>query len=122
MILVDSSIWIDHLRATDARLSALLVRNEAVVHPFVLGELLLGMVANRPALMETFGDLPQAKVATPDEVLVLIDRHRLYGRGIGYVDAHLIASTLLMTETRVWSRDRRLMTIAGELGIAAPIG
>ncbi|MCA0316827.1 MAG: VapC toxin family PIN domain ribonuclease [Proteobacteria bacterium] len=122
MILVDSSIWIDHLRATDARLSALLVRKEAVVHPFVLGELLLGMGANRPALMETFGDLPQAKVATRDEVLVLIDRHRLYGRGIGYVDAHLIASALLMIEARVWSRDRRLMTIAGELGIAAPVG
>jgi predicted nucleic acid-binding protein len=122
MMLIDSSIWIDHLRATDTRLSALLTRKEAVVHPFVLGELLLGMVANRPALMETFSDLPQAKVATPGEVLVVIDRHRLYGRGIGYVDGHLIASALLMIETRIWSRDRRLMTIAGELGIAADFG
>lgn len=122
MILIDSSIWIDHLRATDARLFALLERREAMVHPFVLGELLLGMVADRPALVETFRDLPQAAIADPDEVLVLIENHRLYGRGIGYVDAHLLASTLLTAEARLWSRDRRLMTIAGELGIAATFG
>lgn len=122
MILIDSSIWIDHLRATDARLFALLNRREALVHPFVLGELLLGMVADRPALIETFRDLPQATVADPAEVLAVIDNHRLHGRGIGYVDVHLVASALLMPETTLWSRDRKLTTIAGELGIAAIVG
>lgn len=122
MILVDSSIWIDHLRAPDEALSRLLAVREVLVHPFVLGELALGMVKDREGLIATFRDLPQAPVAEADEVLALVAMHQLHGRGIGYVDAHLIAATLLTPEARLWSRDRRVMGVARELGIAAGTG
>lgn len=121
MILVDSPVWIDHLRSPDERLSALLSIREILVHPFVLGELFLGMIRNRSGLIETFRDLPQASVAGPHEVLALIASFRLYGRGIGYVDTHLLASTLMMPGTLLWSRDRRLAAVAGELGVAASV-
>jgi predicted nucleic acid-binding protein len=121
MILVDSSVWIDHLRTPEPRLSRLLTVREALVHPFVLGEIVLGFTRGQPNLVEVLRDAPQAPVAEPDEVLAFVEMHGIGGRGIGYVDAHLLASTLLLPDTLIWSRDRRLAAVADTLGIAADL-
>ena len=119
MILVDASVWIDHLRAGDERLTALLDAREVLGHSFVTGELALGNLRRRDAVLSDLRDLPQATVASDDEVLQLIDRQALFGRGIGYVDAHLLAAVRLTADTKLWTRDRRLQTVATELGLAA---
>lgn len=119
MILVDASVWIDHLRAGDERLTALLDAREVLGHSFVTGELALGNLRRRDAVLSDLRDLPQATVASDDEVLQLIDRQALFGRGIGYVDAHLLAAVRLTADTKLWTRDRRLQTVAAELGLAA---
>jgi len=113
VILVDTSVWVDHLRANDAQLSALLHSNQVLMHSFVLGELACGNLRNRDELLTLLADLPQAPVASDAEVLFFIDRHRLMGRGIGYIDAHLLAATALSDAgTRLWTRDRRLAALA----------
>jgi predicted nucleic acid-binding protein len=122
MILVDSSIWIDHLRSSNEALEVLLGNREALGHPFVVGEVALGLLRNRSAVLTAIQDLPQAKVAGADEALAFIDRYKLAGRGIGYIDAHLLAATRLTPDASIWSRDRRLMAVARDLGIAAEIG
>lgn len=117
MILVDSSVWIDHLRVGDAALAERLELGIVLGHPFVLGELACGRLRNRSEILMLLADLPQAVPAADAEVLAMIERHRLMGRGIGYVDAHLLASTLLTPEAALWTRDRRLANIARDLGI-----
>jgi predicted nucleic acid-binding protein len=119
VILVDSSIWIDHIRARDELLATLLARHEVVAHPFVVGEVALGNIRNRDAVLASLEELPSAELATDDDVLTLIEQHRLYGRGIGYVDAHLLAATHLTPGTTLWTRDRRLRDIAAELYLVA---
>jgi hypothetical protein len=119
VILVDSSIWIDHIRAPHELLATLLARHEVIVHPFVIGEVALGSIRNRNAIIASLEELPSAELATDDEVLRLIEQHRLYGRGIGYVDAHLLAATRLTPATALWTRDRRLRDIAAKLRLAA---
>ena len=119
MILVDSSLWIDHLRLGDATLADLLAGGLVLGHPFVLGELACGNLRNRREILTLLGDLPQAVVATDAEVLAVVERYRLMGRGIGYVDAHLLASTLLTPETQLWTRDQRLAAVAQGLGVGA---
>ena len=116
MILVDTSVWVDHLRAGDAQLADLLSRGEVLVHPWVLGELALGRLANPSAVLGLLSQLPQTPVATAAEVLTVIDRHQLAGTGIGYVDAHLLASTQLAPDARLWTRDRRLIAAAELVG------
>ena len=118
MILVDISVWIDHLQSGDEQLSALLSGGEVLGHPFVMGELALGNLRQREALLSDLQDLPQAIVASDEEVLNLINRQTLFGRGIGYVDAHLLAAVLLTTDSKLWTRDRRLQVVAAELGVA----
>ncbi len=118
MILVDTSIWIDHFRQGEIRLEQVLADGAAMVHPFVIGELALGNLRQRDVILEALAALPQATVAEPDEVLGLVTAEALYGRGIGYVDAHLIASVRLTPEAVLWTRDKRLAAIAEELGIA----
>jgi predicted nucleic acid-binding protein len=118
VILVDTSIWIDHLRANDARLAALLQAEEVLTHPFIIGELAMGNLRARKLVLETLQRLPKAPPATDDEVLHLIDKHALHGRGIGYVDAHLLAAAKLAGE-KLWSRDRRLAFVAEQLSLAA---
>ena len=117
MILVDSSVWIDHLRVGDAALAERLELGIVLGHPIVLGELACGRLRNRTEILMLLADLPQAVPAADAEVLAMIKRHRLIGRGIGYVDAHLLASTLLTPEAALWTRDRRLAAIAQDLGI-----
>ena len=119
MILVDSSVWIDHLRARDETLSVLLTRVEVLTHPFVVGEIALGSIRYRDAVLASLQRLPSAMIATDGDVLRLIDRHRLFGRGIGYIDAHLLAAVRLTGDTLLWTHDRRLREVATELGLAA---
>jgi len=119
LILVDTSIWIDHLRAGDAGLIQLLNTAQVLVHPFVIGELALGNLRQRDLILTAISDLPRAEVATDMEVLHFVDRHALFGLGIGYVDAHLLAATRLKAGTALWTRDKRLAAAAGQLGLAA---
>lgn len=118
MILVDSSVWIDHLRAADPVLTARLEAAEICCHPFVVGELALGSLKARTQVLDLLQQLPASPQASSDEVLYLIDHHRLYSRGIGWVDAHLLASTLLAGDARLWTRDQRLDACAKELGVS----
>ena len=118
MILVDTSVWVDHLRSGDGQLAELLERGAVLGHPFVIGEIACGSLSDRGAILALLQHLPMAAVAEPDEVLAYISRHKLHGKGIGYVDAHLLASTALTGGTKLWTRDRRLHAMARELGCA----
>lgn len=118
MILVDTSVWVDHLRAADPRLTHLLDQGEVVMHPFVVGEIACGSLAQRPLVLDLLRGLPPAHVAEPDEVLNYIERARLHGKGIGYVDVHLLASTALSPGNRLWTRDKRLLAAALDFGCA----
>lgn len=119
MILVDSSVWIAHLRVTDERLVALLQEGEVLGHPFVVGELALGNLQPRDAVLADLLQLPQATLVADEEVLDLINRQSLFGRGIGYVDAHLLASVRLTLDARLWTYDRRLHEVATDLSLTA---
>lgn len=121
MILVDTSIWVDHLRAGDERLTALLNGREVLGHPFVIGELALGNLRERDAFLRDLIRLPRAIVASDDEMLQFIDREKLFGRGIGYIDAHLLAAARLTAHTKLWTRDQTLNTIAAQLDLAAAL-
>ena len=121
MILVDTSVWVDHLRVGSEKLIALLNGGEVLGHPFVMGELALGNLRGRDIFLSALGALPQVVVASDQEVLHLTDRQTLFGRGIGYVDAHLLAAARLTAGTRLWTRDRRLQAVATHLGLAAAL-
>lgn len=118
MILVDTSVWVDHLRRGDPGLVALLERSAVVMHPFVLGEIACGSLRDRKPLLELLHDLPAAVAATDDEAMTFIERHRLHGKGIGYIDVHLLASVALTGGTKLWTRDQRLLQAAQSLGCA----
>jgi predicted nucleic acid-binding protein len=118
MILVDTSVWVDHLRASDEKLAALLDEGVVLVHPFVLGELALGNMRQREIVLNALSDLPRASVATDAEVLIFVEHHALFGRGIGYVDVHLLAAVQLTTGTKLWTKDRRLHEMAVQSGLA----
>ena len=117
MILVDTSVWIEHLRQGDERLVQLLNRCQALTHPHVIGELALGSLQNRRGVLDALQALPQATVATDDEVLRCIDANTLAGIGIGYVDAHLLAAVRLTPGSRLWTRDKRLLAASTRLGL-----
>jgi len=117
VILVDTSVWVQHLRAVDKALVRLLDLGLVLGHPFVTGELALGNLRQRELVLSDLQDLPQAQVATAEEVLRFIDRHRLYGIGIGYVDVHLLASARLSAGASLWTRDKRLQAAAEKFGL-----
>ncbi len=121
MVLVDTSIWIDHFRRGDARLAQLLDRGEVAMHPFVVGELLLGSALGSDNLVGDLNTLPRTSVASSDEVLKFITNRKLPGSGIGYVDAHLLAAAALTPETLIWTRDKRLLAAAQSLSLAADV-
>jgi predicted nucleic acid-binding protein len=121
MVLVDTSIWIDHFRRGDARLAQLLDRGEVAMHPFVVGELLLGSTLGSDNLIGDLNTLPRTSVASSDEVLKFITNRKLPGSGIGYVDAHLLAAAALTPETLIWTRDKRLLAAAQSLSLAADV-
>jgi predicted nucleic acid-binding protein len=119
MILVDTSIWIDHLCKGDATLADLLEQRRVLAHPFVTGELSLGSLRQREIVLNSLQELPQAEIAHDEEVLHFIADEALFGLGIGYVDAHLLASVRLTPGTSIWTRDKRLLAAATRLSLAA---
>jgi predicted nucleic acid-binding protein len=121
VILVDTSVWVDHLRVGDKILVSLLNTGRVLVHPFVVGELALGDLRQRQAILASLQDLPRANQATDQEGLYFIEQHALAGQGIGYIDAHLLASTRLTTGSSLWTRDKRLLRVAERLGLASKL-
>jgi predicted nucleic acid-binding protein len=121
VILVDTSVWVDHLRVGDPALTVLLHEAGVLAHPFVIGELALGDLRQRDLVLEAFGDLPQASVASDPEMLVFIERNALSGLGIGYIDAHLLAACRLTDGASLWTRDKRLRGAAERLNLAAKL-
>ena len=119
MILVDSSVWMDHIHAPNTALSGLLSKEQVSTHPFVVGEIALGRFRTREEVLARLGRLPAADVAMHPEVLRFIERFKLYGLGIGYIDVHLLASTFMTDDTMLWTRDKRLRAAAEKLGVAA---
>lgn len=118
MILVDTSVWVDHLRSGVQDLMTELDHGAVLMHPFVLGELACGILRNRASLLGLLGSLPSAVAATDAETLAFIERRALHGKGIGYLDAHLLASVQLTAGATLWTRDRRLRGLAETLGCA----
>jgi predicted nucleic acid-binding protein len=119
VILVDTSVWVDHLRTGLPQLQAALEANDVVMHPWVIGELACGNLRYRAQVLQLLKGLPGATMASDGEVLLLIEQEQLMGRGIGFVDAHLLASARL-TCCWLWSCDRRLNALARDLGVATP--
>ncbi len=118
MILIDTSVWIEHLRTGDRELAHLLDTDQALVHPFVIGELACGNLARRQEILAMLQDLPAIPAAEDSEVLYFIERNGLMERGIGYIDVHLLAAVTLVPPARLWTRDKRLEAAADGLGLA----
>jgi hypothetical protein len=119
MILIDTSIWVDHLRSGDETVVALLGNRNVLMHPFVVGELAVGNLSPREPVLSRLRALPEARIARHGEVLDFLERHQLFGVGIGYVDVHLLVSTQLTPGSALWTRDRRLSAATSRLGLAA---
>ena len=119
MLLVDTSVWVDHLNGRDTSLADALDSGRVLIHPHVLGEIALGSLKTRSTVLALLANLPKAEVATDDEVLLMIDRNKLYSRGIGYTDAHLLAAVRLTEDALLWTRDKRLYEAARDLGMHA---
>ncbi len=120
MVLVDTSVWIDHLHEANPELVELLERSGVAQHPMVIGELSLGSLHDRVRVLGLLSNLPSTPVATHAEVARFVDAHVLYGKGLSLVDAHLLASVLLAPGTRLWTRDKRLQDAARGLGVDHP--
>jgi predicted nucleic acid-binding protein len=119
VILVDTSVWVDHLRKSEVGLRNLLLGGRVLSHPLVIGELAMGSFTRRDFLIKELGDLPKAAVADDDEVLHFVSRESLFGLGIGYIDARLLAAVRLMPGTLLWTRDKRLQEIASRFNLAS---
>ncbi len=120
MILVDTSIWVDHLRKGDTVMRQLLDQGDVLSHPLIVGELAMGDLHPRQAILDTLQQLPTVISASHDEVLRFISQHKLYGLGIGYIDVHLLAAVRLTPKATLWTRDKRLTKIAETLNVAYP--
>jgi len=118
MTLVDTSVWIDHLRVGNRMLRSLLENGEVVAHPFVVGELACGTLRNRKEILTLLQALPEAQVAEHEEVMLVVEREHLYSQGIGWIDAHLLASARL-SRAALWTLDRHLSKIASQLKLTA---
>jgi predicted nucleic acid-binding protein len=118
LVLVDTSVWVDHLRKGDAALAALLENGAVLAHPMVIGEIACGSLRDRALVLGLLGSLPSATLAQTDEVLSFIEKKHLFGKGIGFIDAHLLASTALADASVLWTRDKRLLAVARDLNLA----
>jgi predicted nucleic acid-binding protein len=117
LILVDTSVWVDHFRRRNEQLAALLLDGEVLGHPSVLGEVALGHLRRRAEILGRLSDLPQARTAADEEVLTFIERHALHACGVGWVDVHLLAAAAL-SRASLWTLDRRLAAVASRLSLA----
>jgi hypothetical protein len=117
VILVDTSVWVDHLGRSESSLVAALETEQVLMHPFVLGELACGNLKRRSEVLSLMRELPQAPMATETEAHRFIDARKLMGRGIGYIDVHLLASVVLLESARLWTRDKRLFAVADYLAV-----
>ena len=118
-VLIDTSIWVDHFRKTTPLLKTLLEEDHVVIHPFIIGELACGSLGNRTEILELLALLPPCHQADFEEILSLIHSKKLYGKGIGFVDVGLVASSLL-TQSLLWTADKRLNKVASDLKIQFP--
>ena len=116
MVLVDTSIWVSHLRKGNPHLEALLMNGEVVCHLFIIGELACGHIKNRKEILSLLQALPMAKTGEFEEVLQFIEHNRLMGKGLGFIDVHLLASALL-TKIPLWTSDRKLKAASSELNV-----
>lgn len=117
MILVDTSVWIDHFRKGDGALRKLLESRQVLCHPFVIGELAMGNLRRRQLILNLLHSLPLVSIALDREVLDFITNRKLFGMGIGYIDVHLLAAVRLTPGTLLWTRDSRLSKAAAELSL-----
>lgn len=117
MILVDTSVWIDHFHSSDEDLKELLLSGQVCIHPYVLGELSCGNISNRKEILSLLKALPGIDPVLDEEVFMFIEERKLYGKGLGFVDIHLLASAMI-SQVPVWTRDKSLKRVAGELGIS----
>lgn len=118
MIILDTSVWIDHTRENNDHLFELFRKGKILIHPFMVGEVALGSLRDRDKIITSLLEMPRSKVAGEMEVLSLIRNRVLAGSGIGYVDAHLLASARLTPEALLWTRDKRLRRVAEAMGVA----
>lgn len=116
MILVDSSIWIDHFHHSDEALKELLLSNQVCIHPFILGELSCGNISNRKEILSLLRTLRSIDLVLDEEVFILIEDRKLYGKGLGFIDLHILASALIH-HVPIWTRDKSLKQVSKELGI-----
>lgn len=117
MILVDTSVWIDHLHTADSALAAALEQDEVGTHPFVIEELALGSITRRDEVLDLLADLRSFPILRHSEVLLLVERHRLWGRGLNTVDVHLLGAVALVPGARLWTRDKRLKAACSDVGV-----
>lgn len=116
MIMVDTSVWIDHLHHTCEDLKELLYSGQAAVHPYIMGELACGNISNRKEVLSLLGALPRIETVLDEEVLKLIGEYKLFDKGLGYIDVHLLASALIH-HVPIWTRDKSLNSVVREFGI-----
>jgi predicted nucleic acid-binding protein len=119
VILADTSIWVDHLTRGDEMMASLLDAEAVLMHSFIIGEIALGNLPRRAETLPDLNKLPKALTADSAEVLGFIERNDIFGTGIGYVDAHLLVATTMTADLRLWTRDKRLRTVAERLAISA---
>ncbi len=117
MILVDTSVWIDHFHHTDEDLKELLLSNHVCIHPFILGELSCGNISNRKEVLSLLRTLRIIDLVLDEEVFLLIEDRKMFGKGLGFIDIHLLASALIH-QVSIWTRDKSLKQIAKELGVS----
>jgi len=121
LVLADTSVWVDHLRTPNPLMSQLAQQERLLTHPYVIGELAMGNLRGREAFIRSLRNMDRAARALDQEVTRLVEENRLYGLGIGWVDAHLLASTMLADDVLLWTHDRRLNTVAARFGRAAAL-
>ena len=117
-VLVDTSVWVEFIRAGNAQLFELLQKGQVLMHDMVIGEIACGSAPSRKERLQAMNNLPKIVMAEHSEVLGFIDKHQLFGFGVGYVDNHLLAACILQADCALWSRDKRLRAAAERLGVA----
>ena len=121
MVLADTSIWADHFRSPNPLMTDYMAGDRLLMHPFVVGELVMGHLPNRFAIVRSLREMDQVIRATDDEVLAVVEREKIQGLGVGWIDAHLLVSVLITPEAMLWTRDRRLNALAQRFGCAAQL-